>query len=99
MNRSRRSVGRNVVLHAASRNDDQPCAAAVIASRKVGNAVRRNRAKRVVRAALDTIPFTSGVAVVVVARASCARAGMHEVSQELAALAKKLEVTTCSGVV
>lgn len=97
MNRSRRAVGRHSVLHVAARDDDA-CAVAVIASRKVGNAVQRNRAKRVIRAALTTISFTPGNSLVVIARAQAARSSMATVAQELQDLAAQCGVVGCQSV-
>lgn len=98
MNRSRRAVGRHCVLHVATR-DDEARAVAVIASRKVGNAVQRNRAKRVIRAALNTVEFAGGQSLVVVARASAAESSMTEIAHELLQLATQCEAVSChSGV-
>lgn len=94
MNRSRRAVGRYCVVHVAARQDDLR-AVAVIASRKVGNAVQRNRAKRVIRAALHTIPLSAGNSVVVVARAPAAKTSMTDVARELRDLATRCEVVAC----
>jgi len=98
MNRSRRAVGRHVVIHVKERPSDDMCAVAVIASRKVGNAVQRNRAKRVIRAALHAVRLTGGKSVVVVARPSCARVPMIDVARELERLAVECELTFCGSV-
>lgn len=97
MNRSRRAVGRHIVVHVKDRPDLDACAIAVIASRKVGNAVQRNRAKRVIRAALDTVRLTGGKSIVVVTRASCSQVPMAEVARELERLATECEVTVCNS--
>jgi len=47
--------------------DPGPPQAAVVAGRRVGTAVRRNRAKRRLRAALDRAPLAADTAYVVVA--------------------------------
>jgi len=98
MNRSRRAVGRHIVLHVKDMAGQQACAVAIIASRKVGNAVQRNRAKRVIRAAMDAVCLTGGKSVVVVARASCAAVPMATVAEELERLATECEVTVCNSV-
>lgn len=98
MNRSRRAVGRNIVLHVKDHSDDDSCAIAVIASRKVGNAVHRNRAKRVIRAALEVVQLSGGKSIVVIARRPCARVPMIEVARELERLSTECEVAVCSSV-
>lgn len=62
--------GPSMVLHARRRpeNPDHPARVAVVAGRKVGGAVERNRAKRRLRAALSQAELPVGVDVVLVAR-------------------------------
>ena len=55
-------------MHARRRDDAGPARATVVAGRKVGNAVARNRAKRRLRAALAQTPAPGGVDLVIVAR-------------------------------
>lgn len=60
---------RYLSVHCLERPGDTPTSrAAVVAGRKVGGAVQRNRAKRRLRAALRDVGIPSGVDVVVVAR-------------------------------
>lgn len=68
-----------------ARGDDEPGRVAVVASRRVGNAVERNRAKRVLRAAAATVGVAPGVDVALVARAATVRASSDEVTDELRA--------------
>lgn len=63
----------------------------VVASRRVGGAVRRNRAKRLLREAARTLAWTPGHDVVLVARAACADSSLVKVSAELARLAARLD--------
>jgi ribonuclease P protein component len=59
----------------AARPDDGPARLGITVTRKFGDAVRRNRAKRLVRHAFRTMPdlFPPGVDVVVIPKASVAR--------------------------
>jgi ribonuclease P protein component len=64
----------------------------VVASRKVGNAVRRNRAKRLLREAARSHTWVPGLDVVLVARAACADADLRSVDEELVVLGGRLDV-------
>ncbi|MEI6971252.1 MAG: ribonuclease P protein component [bacterium] len=63
----------------------------VVTGRRVGEAVARVRARRLMREAfrLNRSRFRGGVDVVLSARSDICRAGMHDVEAELLALAKK----------
>ena len=63
----------------------------VVASRRVGGAVRRNRAKRLLREASRVLRWRDGLDVVLVARAGCAWSDAHRVGAELARLAGQLD--------
>lgn len=89
---SHQRAGRFVVLHAVTRDDVDAARLAVVASRRVGGAVTRNRAKRLLREAARHLPIRPGTDVVLVARAACARSGLTEVHDELARLAGQLDV-------
>jgi ribonuclease P protein component len=60
--------GRTLSLHGRLRADDDPGRAAVVAGRRVGKAVHRNRAKRRLRAVLRHQPPPCGVDFVLVAK-------------------------------
>lgn len=60
--------GPAMAVHARRRADEGPARATVVAGRKVGDAVRRNRAKRRLRAALHDAVAPRGLDVVVVGR-------------------------------
>jgi ribonuclease P protein component len=83
LRRGRRASSPTVVLHARGRDDDDAARVAVVASRRVGTAVRRNRAKRVLRAAVSGVPLPRGVDVVLVARASTPDASSRDVEEQV----------------
>jgi ribonuclease P protein component len=90
----RQRAGRFAVLHVrAGRSADAP-RVAVVASRRVGNAVSRNRAKRLLREASRQLRWAEGTDVVLVARAACAMSDLASVRAELAELAAGLDVLT-----
>lgn len=76
--------GGAMALHARDRpDDDGPGRATVVAGRKVGDAVRRNRAKRRLRAALHQAAVPRGTDVVVVARSQALTARFPELIDEV----------------
>ncbi len=83
-------AGRLVVVHLRSR-EDEAVRLAVVASRKVGSAVARNRAKRLLREAARQVAWRPGTDVVLVARAACADADRGSVGGELLDLATRLD--------
>jgi ribonuclease P protein component len=87
-------AGRLVVAHAAVRpaRAADRARVAVIASRRVGGAVQRNRAKRLLREAARPLPLRAEVDLVLVARPGCASARFDAVRAEVAALAHDLDV-------
>lgn len=96
--RGRRSrAGRFVVLHARSVEGDGPARLAVVASKKVGGAVSRNRAKRVLREAAGRIDWRDGTDLVLIARPACALHSMWDVHAELGELVAHLGVGTIRG--
>jgi ribonuclease P protein component len=95
----RQRAGRLVVAHAALRPDDDADRArvAVIASRRVGGAVQRNRAKRLLREAVRLLPLRPGVDLVLVARPACAPARFEAVRAEVAELSRDLDVLVATA--
>lgn len=89
----RQRAGRLAVVYARDRDDAGPARVAVVASRKVGTAVARNRAKRLLREAVRPLALRDGVDVVLVARSACATSVFEQVRSEVAALADELGVT------
>lgn len=75
-----------MVVHLRWRGDDDGARATVVAGRKVGGAVVRNRAKRRLRAALRDVGAPCGADVVVVARHGAVMAPFGRLREELATL-------------
>jgi ribonuclease P protein component len=79
--------GRLVTVAVLERGDDAPPRLAVIASRRVGTATRRNRAKRLLREAGRQLPWGPGVDVVLVAHPGLVSARLGDVLGDLRAAA------------
>ena len=88
----RQRAGRYAVVHVRSRPEGGTPRLTAVASRRVGSAVSRNRAKRVLREAGRATPWVAGTDVVLVARGACAEAGAREVNAEICRLAADLGV-------
>lgn len=70
----------------------------MIASRRVGNAVARNRAKRLTREATARVAWHDGQDLVAICRAACARSSMWQVHEDLVVSGDRLGVaSTPSG--
>lgn len=78
------------MLHALDRGDGAPPRLAVVATRRVGGAVDRNRAKRVLREAARDLDVPAGHDLAVVARQSCAHVGMHDVRDDLRTVVEQM---------
>ncbi|NND03440.1 MAG: ribonuclease P protein component [Acidimicrobiia bacterium] len=79
---NRRAAGSVVVL--LSEGSPGPPQVAFVAGKRVGNAVRRNRAKRRLRAAMERIPLRDGTACVVIARSGADEAPFDRLVEWLA---------------
>lgn len=91
--RTRRS-GSLVVLHAhrPPSRASEVARVAVVASRKVGSAVARNRAKRLLREAARRTSWLPGVDAVLVARPACVSSTRDGVTAEVDRLAVTLGI-------
>jgi ribonuclease P protein component len=88
----RQRAGQLAVLHVRTERSAGAPRVAVVASRRVGDAVSRNRAKRVLREAARHVAWAPGTDVVLVARGSCATSPMGVVRDEVERLAGELGV-------
>lgn len=86
LRRGRRHASACTVVHVRDRRDTEPGRMTAVASKRVGNAVERNRAKRVLRAATAQVGVADGVDVAVVARQRAVSASSDEVAAELRAM-------------
>jgi ribonuclease P protein component len=93
----RQRAGDQAVLHVRAHRPTGPTRVAVVASRRVGNAVARNRAKRLLREAARQLHWVEGTDVVLVARPACAASDLTTVRDELTALAADLGALSGSG--
>ena len=75
-----------MVVHVLRRDDDGPGRLTAVASRRVGGAVQRNRAKRVLRAAAAEVGVAPGVDIALVARRGAVDSTSPDVADELRAL-------------
>lgn len=96
LRRGRSSAGELLALHrlvrpASDAVDDPGPRLTVVASKRVGNAVRRNRAKRLLREAARSRTWRDGVDVVLVARAPSADSDVRRVGDELDRLGAGLD--------
>ena len=81
-----KSVSKGLILQAAPNNDYVLKRFGFTASRKIGNAVTRNRAKRRLRALVQINykeQFNNGMDYVLIARNETAKRDFHKLNQEL----------------
>ena len=82
-------VGQHVVIWVRPRHDGDGARMTAVATKNVGNAVQRNRAKRCLREAARLVSWDGDVDVVVQARRGAGEIGTRRLTQELAALATR----------
>ena len=98
LRRGRHRAGALLAVHARRREPPTgPARLTVVASRKVGGAVQRNRAKRLLRAAAQGRAWVEGVDLVLVARPACADADLWAVRDELEVHARALGALTVAA--
>lgn len=81
--------GRSMVVHTRQRAAGEGARWTVVAGRKVGGAVQRNRAKRRLRAILASSSLPDGFDLVVVARSTALVAPFDEMRMELESLLER----------
>jgi ribonuclease P protein component len=90
LRRGRRRARARCALHVLASSPEHPARLAVVASRRVGNAPARNRAKRLMREASRRIAWPSGHDLVLVARSGIRDADMWQVLDDVQQLAGEL---------
>ncbi len=92
LRQGQRRSGRLMGVHGLQRTppDGSTTRLTVVASRRVGNAVERNRAKRLLREAARGQVWRVGLDIVLVARSGCASSGLGPVSDEMRTLGDRL---------
>lgn len=93
--RGRRVSSFRFIMLSCRRQDDGDARLGITVSRRVGNAVQRNRVRRLVREAFrrDRAAWPRGFDVVVIAREAARGATFVEVVADLAALLRKVRVS------
>ncbi|MCC5948606.1 MAG: ribonuclease P protein component [Nitriliruptoraceae bacterium] len=92
LRQGRRHACHRVVVHVRRSGDGStPARLTVVASRRVGNAVQRNRAKRLLREAARLLQWRAGHDVVLVARAATTTSGLAAVGDDVARAAAALD--------
>lgn len=88
----RKAVGKRIILF--FREGDESAVFAAVASRKIGKAVHRNRAKRLIREAFRTHQgrLRGRGAYIVIARAGISTAKSQDIAGELEKLLTRLEL-------
>ena len=96
--RSGKSYSHPLLVLVACRNEQDRIRVGVVAGRAVGSAVRRNRGKRLLRAAMQNVvgAIVPGWDVVLIARAALVESSCAEVQEALAVLLRRAELVPAS---
>jgi ribonuclease P protein component len=70
--------------------------AGVVASKRLGKAVTRNKIKRRIKEALGQISVKPGWDLVLIARVPAAKADFHQISKSVAQLLNRVKILTTS---
>lgn len=97
LNSRQQRAGRLLVVHVLRDNHPGPARIAVVASRRVGKAVARNRAKRLLREAARHLTWRDGIDVVLVGRNALASSSFQHAVEELEDLARTLDLLADGG--
>ncbi len=91
-----RNISSSVLVTYAMKTHRSECRYGITTSKKIGKAVERNRAKRVIRAAFDSLKdeINGGWDFVFVARTKTTRVKMQDVKQAMTAQLCELGVIT-----
>jgi ribonuclease P protein component len=96
--RSGKSYAHRLVVLVARKNEAGQTRVGVAAGRSVGNAVKRNRTKRLLRAAMQSLvaSVAPGWDVVLIARAPLASSNYAEIREVLVTLLRRAELVIAS---
>ncbi|WP_108667545.1 ribonuclease P protein component [Euzebya rosea] len=86
-----------LVVHGRPSDPTHECRATVVAGRRVGGAVQRNRAKRRIRAALQAADLPPGMDLVVTAKPPAVTAAFADVRKDLERALSRVHVRAAAA--